>query len=459
MKVTRLEAEKVYSHFPIRVEFLPDLTFLTGLNGSGKTSALRLLMGLLTPSLDELASIPFESATVTVHENDSEVVLRAERTPDTLCLTTSKLHDKLVLSAAEVQLVMQAWSREEPRSPVHERVAQHVVFRSIAEMSTPMFLGIDRRQSFGATASDDTGVLRRRELELRRMMVGPGDLRRLVPASLLDVNYLVTSTLHEIRGTQEQLDSKLRSQILLGAFKYEPISFMSLGQKPSRAALESFRRRREAVERAAAGLKLPVEELQVALSQFFERMNQVVEALEKTQLTPQKKQRGGPKQKGGVEAVQPLAEWLINKAQTDRVFNHIKLLEEYDAQRAAIHEPISRFLSLVNSFLVQTKKRVEIGESGTLVVRLEGTEGALPVYALSSGERQLLVILAHLSLNKSLAGSGIFIVDEPELSLHISWQERFVNAICEANPSVQLIMATHSPAILMDRVNHERSLS
>jgi predicted ATP-binding protein involved in virulence len=81
-----------------------------------------------------------------------------------------------------------------------------------------------------------------------------------------------------------------------------------------------------------------------------------------------------------------------------------------------------------------------------------------PITALSSGERQLLVMLAHLSLNPSLEGSGVFIVDEPELSLHIDWQEKFVDSVIEANPNVQLILATHSPAIILDRVEACRNL-
>jgi predicted ATP-binding protein involved in virulence len=68
-------------------------------------------------------------------------------------------------------------------------------------------------------------------------------------------------------------------------------------------------------------------------------------------------------------------------------------------------------------------------------------------------------MLAHLSLNKRLAGSGVFIVDEPELSLHIGWQEQFVDAIQQANPKVQLILATHSPAIILEREENCRSLS
>jgi len=54
MKVTKFEADNVHGYLPIHIDFLPDVTFLTGLNGSGKTTALRLLMGLLAPNIDEL---------------------------------------------------------------------------------------------------------------------------------------------------------------------------------------------------------------------------------------------------------------------------------------------------------------------------------------------------------------------------------------------------------------------
>ena len=111
-----------------------------------------------------------------------------------------------------------------------------------------------------------------------------------------------------------------------------------------------------------------------------------------------------------------------------------------------------------NNFFVQTKKSVSVGKKGLLVVSIEGDPEERSVEALSSGERQLLVMLAHLSLNPNLTDSGVFIVDEPELSLHIDWQEKFVEAIREANPNVQLILATHSPAIILDRDDACRAL-
>jgi len=152
-------------------------------------------------------------------------------------------------------------------------------------------------------------------------------------------------------------------------------------------------------------------------------------------------------------------EWIINKPQADRIVEHLRLLESYVADRTALHDPIERFLKLVNDFFQQTHKTVSVTSTGQLIVQVSGFAEPRPISALSSGERQLLVMLAHLSLNPSLAESGVFIVDEPELSLHIDWQEKFVDAVRAANPKVQLVLATHSPAIILDRTDSCRALS
>lgn len=44
--------------------------------------------------------------------------------------------------------------------------------------------------------------------------------------------------------------------------------------------------------------------------------------------------------------------------------------------------------------------------------------------------------------------TGIFIVDEPEASLHLEWQSKFVPAILKTNENIQVIFATHSPELI-----------
>ena len=41
-------------------------------------------------------------------------------------------------------------------------------------------------------------------------------------------------------------------------------------------------------------------------------------------------------------------------------------------------------------------------------------------------------------------------MDEPEVSLHVDWQQQLIDIILELNPNVQIILTTHSPAVIMD---------
>lgn len=65
---------------------------------------------------------------------------------------------------------------------------------------------------------------------------------------------------------------------------------------------------------------------------------------------------------------------------------------------------------------------------------------------LSSGEKQFLIMLAEALLERE--ANEIFIIDEPEISLHISWQSRLVKDLRRLNPNMQLILVTHSPDIV-----------
>lgn len=145
MKITKLSATNVHGYLPINADFFGDLTFLTGLNGSGKTSALRLLMALLTPNLNELGSITFSEAAVTVSDNGQNIVVKAMKTPKGIQLQTTATDGILKISSSELEMLMEAKRREEPHSPMQDRYLSDPVYKSIRSMMTPMFLGLDRR--------------------------------------------------------------------------------------------------------------------------------------------------------------------------------------------------------------------------------------------------------------------------------------------------------------------------
>lgn len=70
---------------------------------------------------------------------------------------------------------------------------------------------------------------------------------------------------------------------------------------------------------------------------------------------------------------------------------------------------------------------------------------------LSSGEKQIVSLFAHIYLS---GGSGYFvIIDEPELSLSVPWQKRFLPNILDTGKCVGLIAVTHSPFIFDNKLD------
>ena len=44
----------------------------------------------------------------------------------------------------------------------------------------------------------------------------------------------------------------------------------------------------------------------------------------------------------------------------------------------------------------------------------------------------------------------LLLMDEPEVSLHIDWQQQLIELITTLNPNAQIILTTHSPALIMN---------
>ena len=265
MLITYLKASEVHGYLPIDIRFFADITFLTGLNGSGKTSALRLLMGLLTPQLDELTKMSFRVAEVGVHDSGNDIVVRAIRDKDSFSLSISTLEDSLVLSNIELQIFAETKDKDDGRIAAAARVQQHPVFQAIHAMSTPMFLSLDRKFQYPEVRHEGRHEAPDHRRALLRRMLEHDLMRTTATAGIDDVNQLISERLTDIRAQQSQLDDRLRDQLLLSTFKYTHSDTPSMTM-PSRDVLETYKQRQAKVSQAAKRLSLPVSEVQAALA-------------------------------------------------------------------------------------------------------------------------------------------------------------------------------------------------
>jgi ABC-type glutathione transport system ATPase component len=112
-------------------------------------------------------------------------------------------------------------------------------------------------------------------------------------------------------------------------------------------------------------------------------------------------------------------------------------------KRDKIFEPRETFLKIINKLM--QRKKFSIDEKNELRVTTQSGKN-LPLTLLSSGEKQLIIVLGEALLQQKK--SCVYIADEPELSLHVKWQETLVENLLALNENAQIVFATHSPDVV-----------
>ena len=105
----------------------------------------------------------------------------------------------------------------------------------------------------------------------------------------------------------------------------------------------------------------------------------------------------------------------------------------------------TRFQDIVDDLFHETGKKIIRTENE---IRFTQIGEVLVPYQLSSGEKQMLAILLTVLVEDDQP--YVLFMDEPEVSLHIEWQKRLIDLCLELNPNVQIILTTHSPAVVMN---------
>ena len=110
-----------------------------------------------------------------------------------------------------------------------------------------------------------------------------------------------------------------------------------------------------------------------------------------------------------------------------------------------ISHPKQMFQDMIDDLFKKTGKKIIRTENE---IRFSQIGETLVPYQLSSGEKQMLAILLTVLVEDQKP--YVLFMDEPEVSLHFEWQKRLIELVMKLNPNLQLIMTTHSPAVIMN---------
>jgi DNA repair exonuclease SbcCD ATPase subunit len=267
--------------------------------------------------------------------------------------------------------------------------------------------------------------------------------------SIVEATQITKASWDQIQVATRDLMDQLRNDILLDSFQYVDLHKLP-PEKLVSSALKDLESTRKSFEKIAQQLGLPLEDINSRIEPLFTTLRELYPKVAPILLNKDRLKEMVDKPDS--EMRQAFMTWLLNYPQLDhlsRIFSHVA---DYIKKSQSVQEPLERYLDILNNFLRDSNKKIQFDDAGFPVVSISGS-GPRPITSLSSGETQIVVIIAHLCFNPAAQHMNAFIIDEPEISLHVRWQELFVESIQRANPRLQFILATHAPAIILDRID------
>lgn len=135
----------------------------------------------------------------------------------------------------------------------------------------------------------------------------------------------------------------------------------------------------------------------------------------------------------------------------DKFAEALKIYFDDFSEKYAVFEVLIKKLDLFTQIINErlTFKEIKISrQNGFEVVDIDNKERSLMLSQLSSGEKQEIVLFYDLIFNTK--SELLLLIDEPEISLHISWQKKFMDDLLKVaeDNNIQIVVATHSPQII-----------
>jgi predicted ATPase len=136
---------------------------------------------------------------------------------------------------------------------------------------------------------------------------------------------------------------------------------------------------------------------------------------------------------------------------------YAQMLERRNEERQLAFARVRQFEGAVNKFLDDKALHISDDRPGLRRNRSNGAciqtldAHTYPLGSLSSGERQVLTML--FSATRMSSATGMFLIDEPELSLHVDWQRMILGELMAQAGGRQIVACTHSPEVGADHMD------
>ena len=444
--IRRLNVIGLYGRFDVDISFTKEVNIVYSVNGAGKTTMLHILANAANLDLERFTQLPFQSIKLEIAEGP---------TLDIIC-TSESIREGL----SQVTLWVDGNSEcTWPPGPEYTRAdegAWFAPYESVQHFKESKNIHIDAtyfpafrtmREAWSSIDLHDlfrSGMIRRPPSISRAIRHGRS-IRQPDPRLWTEETDPQTTLTREIfgefvpyvnypspRDIQRNLDEAI--QVAINRLAIGDRSLLS----------EAFNRVFEAISQRPEGI---VEDSR-APQDIRTAIGKLLEHLQATQ-----SEYGVPEGNSAFDALgsQLASSERPGQGQDDTTTRVLLVYEDALKRRDKNLEnafaTVRAYIDAVNYFL-EGKQLVAAStpeSTSTPRLRIRHFDDTLSqLDTLSSGERQVAGLIYSAS---HLAEGNVILVDEPELSLHVDWQQTIIEAMVRQLPSKQLIVCTHSPVI------------
>ena len=432
MKIRQIDIHSLFGYFDHEIPLKENdrITIIHGPNGVGKTTVLRLVHDLFKSQFLSLIATPFDrivvrfdpKGTLTVRQMKKEGAKDSAKLKLTYCFGNETIEHTVSLRAPE----------RLKRSGILEHMIDHIERIGPSEWYDEI---TDEIMAFD-------------EVVFRYGHFLPSDIRESIP-SVPDEMDSVLNQINIVVVETQRLFTRHKNGEFMPRYRREvPVQRVTVEQYSEDMVSKIKECQRESGELGSSlDSSFPQRLLAYALPQT------ATEESIQEEYNRQSKYRDRLMEAGllvaEAEAPVPLTPEGLAK-------NERKILWAYlnDVKKKLdVFDPLLRrvelFKEIINSRF--SYKKFEIDKDRGFVFKSDRDHSIVHPKALSSGEQHEIVLTYGL-LFKASPGS-LILIDEPELSLHVTWQRKFLEDIAKISKLADLdfLVATHSPSIIHDR--------
>lgn len=448
----RIRIDCLFDAYNLDVPIKDNTLILVGENGSGKSTLINLLYYTLTAQWERLAQLPFHSCIVTI--GNEEYILKREDLPaaQDMSRSMSPSRQGLIIKYFEKRL-----SAQELESLLNE-LAEHSseywlsknrfmrlkhkfpeispkALRDIATIN-PSFVSSEENEESKVTdrlaeavqSNSKEQVLflptyRRIEKELSDVFPDI-DLDDVLPFSKTNryrkkprsgyvelVEFGMEDVIRAFDSTLSDLDQNFRTELnrLTGSYLGDIIRNNYKNVEASQLSTEEF-----------------TETIKVMLPRIGDILSE------------------GDRRKLGQLLEDVKTNQVLLEEQRVTAYFLTRLVEIHKSQQEK-ERPIRKLVDLVNQYLSNKKLEFNPSEFKLVVKRKNKEKTEVPIPGLSSGEKQIISLFSHIFLSDY--SKYFVVIDEPELSISVPWQRRFLQDLKDTEKCSGLIAVTHSPFV------------